>query len=227
MGYTHYYYTAERFDPARFAAVAADFERMVTPLRHLGVVLADGLGEGSPIISPAEIRFNGAAKCGHEKRELGLTWPAPGASGVLKNSVTTQLAEITKSAWYMGAELKRRSCNGDCSYGTFELLAETDCYIETPHGRIRKDPVSGHKIPGYDGKYFDHVKTAYRPYDLAVTVCLVIAKHHLGDDIMVDSDGDMDDWREAVLLCQHFLGYGMDFCLDDETSSPMEMVPHA
>lgn len=173
MGYTHYYYTAERFDPARFAAVAADFERMVAPLNRLGVVLADGLGEGVPSISPTEIRFNG---------------------------------DRTRSV--------------DCSYETFEFLPDNG-YAETPAGRKRRDPVSRHENPRFNGKYFNFCKTGRRPYDLAVNVCLVIAKHHLGEDIMVDSDGTMEDWREAMLLCDHFLGYGMDFCLDDGKSSPI------
>ena len=38
MGYTHYYLVAPEFDTAAFGRVAADFKRMVAPLKHLGVV---------------------------------------------------------------------------------------------------------------------------------------------------------------------------------------------
>jgi len=69
MGYTHYYYISSEFDAKAFAKVAADFKKMVTPLKHLGVILADGAGENYPTISPTEIRFNGLEKCGHEVRE--------------------------------------------------------------------------------------------------------------------------------------------------------------
>ena len=51
---------------------------------------------------------------------------------------------------------------------------------------------------------------------LAVNVCLVIAKHYLKDDVLVMSDGIENNWIEAKELCQHFLGYGSDFKLDEE-----------
>jgi len=63
--------------------------------------------------------------------------------------------------------------------------------------------------PGRDGRCFEFCKTACKPYDLAVTACLVIAKHHLGDDIEVASDGSSEDWRDAKTLCQAVLGYGV------------------
>ena len=59
----------------------------------------------------------------------------------------------------------------------------------------------------------DFCKTAQRPYDLAVTTFLIIAKHHLGDAITVSSDGDNDKWNEAKTLCQEILGYGQQFAL--------------
>jgi hypothetical protein len=65
-----------------------------------------------------------------------------------------------------------------------------------------------------NGLYFDFCKTAFRPYDMAVTACLVIAKHYLQDRIVVRSDGDDDQWQDAKWLCQIELGYGLDFHLD-------------
>lgn len=64
------------------------------------------------------------------------------------------------------------------------------------------------------GFYFNFTKTARKPYDIAVTACLVIAKHYLEDQIIVTSDGDMEEWRPAMTLCQDILGYGEDFVLD-------------
>ena len=58
---------------------------------------------------------------------------------------------------------------------------------------------------------FGCTKTARKPYDLAVTACLIIAKHHLKDEIEVSSDGERIEWAPAILLCQDVLGYGVDF----------------
>ena len=65
------------------------------------------------------------------------------------------------------------------------------------------------------GKTHQYTKTNHRPYDLAVTACLVIAKHHLGDGIIVESNGTEEQWSKATRLCQEHLGYGNDFRLDD------------
>ena len=55
MGYTHYYYVSKVFDVKEFAKVAADFKKMMIPLKHLGVMLADGDGKDHPVISADEI----------------------------------------------------------------------------------------------------------------------------------------------------------------------------
>jgi len=235
MGYTHYYYISSEFDAKAFGRVAADFKKMVTPLKHLGVILADGAGENYPTISPTEIRFNGLEKCGHEERDLGITWPSKSASGISKNDTHTILADITNSQWFAGAELETRSCDGDCSHETFSLeqKMETSWTNEDgttttlePQGEFRgytnQDGTQDKNPQNEIGKHFNCTKTAYKPYDLAVTVCLVIAKHHLGNDIVVHSDGTMENWHEAMMLCHHFLGYGKGFSLDDEDSIPLD-----
>jgi len=61
-------------------------------------------------------------------------------------------------------------------------------------------------------KYFQSCKTAFRPYDLAATAFLAIAKHHLGGKILVESDGTIMHWMDAVKLCQNVLGYGFELC---------------
>ena len=64
-----------------------------------------------------------------------------------------------------------------------------------------------------DGKYFSFCKTAYKPYDICVIACLIALKHHLGDNIVVSSDGENKDWIEARNLCQETLGYGEEFVI--------------
>ena len=62
----------------------------------------------------------------------------------------------------LGGTLPYRTCNGDCSYESvwFERCQESE---------------------SADGRVGGFCKTAFRPYDLAVTAFLVIARHHLGD----------------------------------------------
>jgi hypothetical protein len=60
-------------------------------------------------------------------------------------------------------------------------------------------------------KVFSFCKTAQKPYDLAVCSALIIAKKYFGDDIILSSDGEESDWKEAVDLCQNELGYGLEF----------------
>ena len=203
MGYTHYYYVSPEFDAEKFARVAKDFKKMMAPLNHLGIVLADEWGENYPIVSPTEIRFNGLNKCGHIKRDLGITWPTKSASGVAKNGIGQQLEELTSSNWFAGAQLKTRVCGGDCSHESFCLLQKLSDSIWK-----QDDLKVGESI-------FQCTKTAYKPYDLAVNICLIIAKEHLGETIRIKSDGILEHWQEAIHLCQHFLEYGQDFELDE------------
>ena len=47
---------------------------------------------------------------------------------------------------------------------------------------------------------FTFCKTARKPYDRVVTAALILAKHHLGADITISSDGDPDDWTAGYEL---------------------------
>ena len=208
MGYTHYYYISKEFDYVGFNEVVRDFKKMVPVLEHLGVKLANAFGEDQAIINGNEITFNGLTKCGHQERDMGITWPKPHANGVLKNGVGTKLQELTNSIWFAGAQLESRVCGGDCSHETFSLERNS----EAPEWRQTRK---------YEGKLvFECTKTAYKPYDLAVNVALIIASHRLGNQIKIGSDGEMENWTEAIQLCEHFLGYGKEFDLKFEDAKP-------
>ena len=71
-----------------------------------------------------------------------------------------------------------------------------------------KHPFLKSNQPDEDGRYFTFCKTARKPYDTAVTACLIILKHHFGDDIKVSSDGRNSEWREGVNAVKTCLGYG-------------------
>lgn len=66
MGYTHYWYKANKLkNPAQWALLASDCRRLV---RGLGIPLADGSGQegSSPTIEQGKISFNGVGPQRHE-----------------------------------------------------------------------------------------------------------------------------------------------------------------
>ena len=199
MGYTHYWSRPERLDARKFAAIADDFNKIVLALADAGVQLGDSAGEGVPIINKNEIVFNGLANCGHpENSSVVIPWPTDTASGITENSKSAEAG-----SWFAGTRLESRCCNGDCSYETFDLPR-----IYKPEYRS-DDP---------DGFLFSCCKTAFRPYDLAVTAVLLIAKHHLGKNIRISSDGRDAHWQDAKYLCWRHLGYGADYLMGRELS---------
>ena len=196
MGYTHYWYRDKQLNAEQFAAAAKDFQKVADALAEHGLVLAAGWGTDDAEITSSLICFNGQENCGHTERDLGITWPSDDAGGV-------NVAAQPDGEWFAGVTLPTRTCGGDCSHEGFliepqyELLGDYD----KPH-------------PEEGGKYFAFCKTAYKPYDLAVTACLIILKHHISNAIKVYSDGKVEHWFDAQMLCSSVLGYGIDFALD-------------
>jgi len=90
-----------------------------------------------------------------------------------------------------------------------KLLHEYDRPDTTPE--ISEDVIifngageDGHETFVLDRTTFDFsfCKTAQKPYDLAVTTCLVIAKHYLKGEIDISSDGGAEDWKQAIDICK-------------------------
>jgi len=48
-------------------------------------------------------------------------------------------------------------------------------------------------------------KTANKPYDVVVVACLIVLKHHLGENIAVGSDGNRADFVAGLHLAQTVL----------------------
>ena len=49
---------------------------------------------------------------------------------------------------------------------------------------------------------FGFCKTAHKPYDEAVTACLCLLKHNLGDSVNIRSDGTVEEWEDGLHLAQ-------------------------
>lgn len=89
--------------------------------------------------------------------------------------------------WFGGALLEVRTCGGDCSHESF-------CF-----DRVEDDE-------------FAFCKTAFKPYDIAVTAALIVIKHH-APSVNVSSDGNDEDWVDGRMVCVLACGYGDDFRL--------------
>ncbi len=192
MGYTHYWYRPEELPEATFITVAKDLLVLRSELEKGGYYLAGWDGTGEPEINETKISFNGKRDCGHQRRNLGIAWPAAGAKGASPDGQPA-------GSWFAGAQLSTRTCGGDCSHETF--LME----------RIVKR--QDWATPRPDGFVFSCCKTAFKPYDLAVTAALVIAKQHFGKLIEVHSDGDEENWNDAREICMALFEYGSTFRL--------------
>lgn len=199
MGYTHYWYRPKTINSVTFRKIVVDFKKLVPVLEgKYGVRLAGPDGKGKPIINNDEVSFNGLVNCGHpENYELHIPWPSDDAGGV-----KIEGGGIS-GKWYAGVVVNTRMCNGDCSYESFVFKR-----VRIPYGYW--------DVPMENGFYFDFCKTGFRPYDLAVTAFLLIAKHYLKDKIIIKTDGENTHWFDPKLLCQLELGYGIEYKINDE-----------
>jgi hypothetical protein len=57
-----------------------------------------------------------------------------------------------------------------------------------------------------DGLYFNFCKTARKPYDLMVALTLIAFKHHFDNEVKVSSDGNAEDFEQAVEIFREVIG---------------------
>jgi len=189
MGYTHYWKRPEKLDEEKFQAAIVDCGKIIQAVEEIGVRIAGWDGKGNLILTADEIRFNGDVNCGHDRKDLCIPWPSDNAGGVDPEA-------HADGAWFAGATIPTRTCDGDCSYETFAIpRVFVPEKWQTPENQL----------------YFACCKTAFRPYDLAVTACLIVFKHHFGERFQVSSDGEDQHWFDAKLLCDQILGYGLAY----------------
>jgi hypothetical protein len=188
MGYTHYWYRKVTFPAKEFENAAAICAQACY---RLGIPLADWDGASTATFTAKEICFNGISACGHAPNSgIGIAWPAPNANGIAQPAESVESGE-----WFAGALLSKRTCDGDCSHESF-LVPRV---LKPESWQERKE----------NGLYFQFCKTAFKPYDLAVQVCLLILARYLGPSaIKVSSDGHESEWSDARQFCQRFYGFG-------------------
>jgi hypothetical protein len=69
-----------------------------------------------------------------------------------------------------------------------------------------------------NGKYLQYVKTDCLPYGLAAATFLIIAKHYLKIQIIINSDEPLSTWEKPRQWCQNILGYGSDFLPENDST---------
>lgn len=206
IGYTQYFRRVPELPQEKFNQVKVDVKKIIDACNEAGIKICGSDGTGLPLLTQDLIAFNGDANCGHKQRDLGITWPSDNAGGVDAEEGNTE------GSWYGGAQLATRTCGGNCDHESAWM------------DRIREPNYPQEQLDE-KGMYFEFCKTAYKPYDIAVTAFLIIAKHHLGELIEVSSDGDNKDWFDAKVLCDKVLGYGLNYEIDEEEGILRKILP--
>lgn len=75
-----------------------------------------------------------------------------------------------------------------------------------------------------NGSGFSFCKTARKPYDLVVASLLLLAHEHMPDTYNIRSDGDFNDWQDAMLLNAKLFGHG--FKLPESVDSSDEVAEY-
>ena len=130
------------------------------PLADVGVPLAGWDGRDARRITNEDIRFNGVCHCGHPgNEEIFVPYPAEGARGIGPSH--TAIGDCDEFL-----RLKHRCCGGSCRHETFGFPRMAE-----PHWPISNEP-------GTEGMVFNWTKTGFKPFDIAVTAALLIAKRY-------------------------------------------------
>jgi len=143
-------------------------------------------------------RFNGIKLAGG----LGNGNPTLNSEKVVCNGYSKGGHRPIDGKLYNNVDLNitKRACDGDCAHETFYFPRELDSHRY-------QTQINGVEM------YFNACKTAFKPYDFAVNCFLIIAKHHLDDEIIVRSDGGRGEWIDAVNTVYMAFKYG-DFKLN-------------
>lgn len=203
MGYSHYLYTPKEIKKRTWNKITKDVKIVLEYIdTQMGVKLANGSGEPntSPDIDGQCICFNGSdaqpAGLWTTNENISLPWPSNSAS--ITDTDESPISEKTDGTWFAGDLVSQRVAPVDNLTGLGSGSYET-CYID----RISE----GHFVDR-EKLYFSCCKTAYRPYDIAVTAVYLIVKHYVPECI-VRTDGKDKDWLDARILLENLLQYGM------------------
>lgn len=224
MGYDQYWLAVPELPQREWDMVAKDFAKVAAVLHRMGLRLAGPDGTGPAVINGEAIAFNGVRDCGHARRRHGgAVWPGPRATGIAPVDSRGRMGGAIGGSGRGGQRsvvrgppfvepVSARLCDGSCAAEPFvmERTMPDDEYTKV-YGTVSPLSVNGVRdaVPRtWVGKYFQKCRTCYKPYDLAVCCCLLVAKRRFGSLVVVASDGVDRNWADVRALCQQVLGYG-------------------
>lgn len=106
--------------------------------------------------------------------------------------------------WFNGGNGSKRVFNGEDWEDTIPNgLAHETFQVN----RVVKDKGRGGE------EVFSFCKTARKPYDLMVQACLILFKYYFSV-VEISSDGDRDDWKEAIQFVAKVLPHGKGICTE-------------
>jgi hypothetical protein len=180
MGYAHYWIIHRDITTEEMEKIGNDFRKLLPIFKDMNIKLANIFGKGDY----DDITINSKEIAFNGSKQCGhkktrLVIPWPSKDA---KGVALDNNDHVVNYWFVGHVIDTRVCNGDCSYESFIFSNEKTNF---------------------------RCKTAYRPYDLAVNCILLIAQYYLDNDITIKTDGLTQHWKDAEMLCNHFLNYNI------------------
>ena len=224
MGYDQYWLAVPELPQREWDMAVKDFAKVAAALHRMGLRLAGPDGTGPAVLNGDAIAFNGVLRCGHARRAYrGVAWPDPHATGIAAVDSRGRMGggdgdssggrrQRTVMHMPLVAPTMARACDGSSAAGSFVFrrTMPDDEYTKV-YGRVSPVSINGVREPiqrTWIGKYFGKCRTCYKPYDLAVCCCLLVAKRRFGSLVVVSSDGTNRNWADVRAVCQQVLGYG-------------------
>jgi hypothetical protein len=113
--------------------------------------------------------------------------------------------------------------NGDgaLAHETFVLDRSWRKALKQDIAWAKKTPGQEHMVRYYEDDlkertHFQCCKTDRKPYDLLVCAVLAVAHHLAPDWLVITSDGDRDEWADAVAWASKVTGYDLDIPMPTE-----------
>ncbi len=202
MGYSHHWRTQYVINDDDFEHIMNDILKIFPIVEKMGIVLSGPQGTGNYIVNNTCISFNGKEKCGHTNQNIPMGWPTNDAKGVNDKKIN---AEHDVDEMFV-TRLNTRICGGNCM---FEPFIFKKINISKSKTLLYEEDHITKQFP-----HFSSCKTSFKPYDIVVMMVLIIIRHHLKNNVYIKSDGDINNWNDAISIIKYFFDYEDEFYLD-------------
>jgi hypothetical protein len=211
MGYSHRWYLFKLPIKQQMKQINEDFLRVYNEfLKPRGIELAGPTGIGNPIFSDTKVEFNGPRNS--PQGDLSYeTFQFP--LSPLHSKISLYVPKIPERQLIYIVTMSPNTY--EANYEIFKkYFVKRDVYfdfVKTGMGANLFESVGRFLLPK------EAILSALpNPYDAAVMVYLLIARHYLGTNIVVTTDGNDTLWGIAYNATQEVLGYGGDYTVECE-----------